>query len=658
MTDRPEAQETFADYPNVRRPIRMRDVRIPNRIVRTACGTGLATGAVTPRLIDYHVARGRGGVGLTILGDGRIHERGTGLLDLRREEIIAGYAELNAACHQTGMVLFQELTHQGAAAVTTDERWAPSPIESPIDGRPATPMTQSMIDDVTEGFVVSALNCQRANLAGVEVHAAHGFLIGQFLSPLTNQRTDEFGGSLLNRARILRQVLEAIRQAVGPQFVIGIRLSVTDGVPGGIDIEESQELISDLEKQELVDFLDLSVGSIETYDQIIGSLDLSNGYQLPATTQVARGTSLPTMVAGRINSLTQAERVIAAGDADMVSIVRATIADANLVAISLAGRDSSVRPCIGCNECVAIMVTEKRLFCSVNPDIGVESRVVLRPQKTRNVLVVGGGPAGMECAVRAATRGHQVTLVERRDLLGGALELASRAPHRGDLGLFVQWQTRELAARGVAVELGCEVTPALVEDRQPDVIVIATGSVPLRDGIQRSRPGHRPTGMDLEHVSDVYEVLQGRRPRGGGPIVVLDDLGSNTAVAAIEILAQEGYPVTVVTPYPELCSMLGPTLQKRLVTERFLDLGIRLAGQSLLEAVEDDHVVVTDILGSSVRMEPADFVVTVTGFGPSTNLTSHLEQMEGQNVTVIGDAQGPATLRSAVSSGALLGESI
>ncbi|MCU1372763.1 MAG: hypothetical protein JWO68_49, partial [Actinomycetia bacterium] len=383
-------------YPRVEQPLDVGPVRLRNRIVRAASGAGIARGVVNDDLVAYHRARAEGGVALTILGDGGVHRTANGCFELWRDDFVDGYRRLADECRAHGMVLFQELSHQGSAAVTGEPAWAPSPLANAMTGEIPRSMTQAMIDEVVEAFAGAAARCRRAGLEGVEVHAAHGFLAGQFLSPSTNIREDAYGGDLEGRSRFLRELLVATRHAVGPGFPVGVRLSATELVAGGITVDETCEVVELLQAEDLVDFVDISVGTLATYPTIIGGLHEPHGYQLAEARPVARACRVPTIVTGRIHTLAEAERILAAGTADLVSMVRPTIADAYLVAKSLAGREAEVRPCIACNECLRSMLGPlRRIGCAVAPAVGAGDVEAFEPAATpRSVLVAGGGPAG------------------------------------------------------------------------------------------------------------------------------------------------------------------------------------------------------------------------------------------------------------------------
>ena len=292
-------------------------------------------------------------------------------------------------------------------------------------------MTQAMIDEIVAAYAAAAGRCEEGGLDGVEVHAAHGYLLSQFLSPLTNLREDDYGGPLQDRARIVREVLAAIRAAVRPTFAVGVRLSSSELVDGGLTVVDTAEIAVALAAAGLVDFVNFSIGSFYVGHTIVAPMHEPHGYQVPYAAQISGRLDVPTIVAGRIMNLAEAEQILADGAADLVSMVRATIADPDLVNKTIDGREA-VRPCIGANQgCVGGMYGPRhRLGCDVNVDVGREHRAepISPATAARRVLVAGAGPAGLEAARIAALRGHDVVVHESDSTVGGATVLARRAP--------------------------------------------------------------------------------------------------------------------------------------------------------------------------------------------------------------------------------------
>ena len=506
MTAGPDA--AALRYPHVVTPLRLGHVTLRNRIARPPHGTGLAEGVVSDDLITFHQRRAAGGVGLVLLGDGIVHPSASGVLHLWDPAVVPGMRALAEAVHGAGAAVVQQLNHQGAAAIDVSRPWSASAIPLALTGRPPVPMDVAMIADVTDGFVAAARNCHEAGLDGVEVHAGHGFLVGQFLSPLTNDRTDAYGGSAMACSRFLVEILTAIRERVPGPFLLGVRFSVSENLAGGLEADDTIEVAVRLERDGLVDFVDLSTGHLTSYPTIIGGMHEPHGYQLAESAKVSAELSVPTIATGRVHTLAEAEEALASGFADMIGMARPTIADPDLVAKSLAGRELDVIPCIACNECISTRGRlDRRLVCTTNPTVGDEHDLtpLERSGSPRRIVVVGGGPAGLEAARVAAIRGHDVVLFEAREVLGGAAHVASLAPYRSDVGSLVSWLSRQVDALGVDVRLGQRVVAGDVAALDPHIVVAATGARPAPTGcrspsLAADRTGSQPTTSSIRSL--------------------------------------------------------------------------------------------------------------------------------------------------------------
>ena len=482
------------DLAHLRQPGRIGAIPIPNRIVRTAHGTvlGGTRGMITDDLIAYHENAARGGSGLTILEIATVHRSSPGGLRANDDRIVEGYARLMSHLRPLGTRVFQQLWHGGAQAkfYRSGPPWSASAVQPTTTGAIPIAMSRDQIGEIAAAFAASARRVWEGGLDGVELHFAHGYLIQQFLSPLSNLRTDEYGGDLAHRMRFGLEVIEAVRGAVPPEFPVGVRLS-PEGIPGGLTARDNAVVAQTLELTGMVDFIDISLGSYFDAERLLGGMYEPSGYQLETSVPIATATGLPSIVSGRFTSLSEADGVVAAGQADFVGMTRAHIADPAIVSKTLAGRATQVRPCIACNICMASM-NAGRIACAVNAGAGRErtrgDHLLRAEQPARRVLVIGGGPAGLEAARVAAARGHLVTLVEREPGVGGQLRIASRAPNRARLALLLAWFEGELARLGVDVRTGIDATPAVLTEQAADVVMIASGSAPRLDGVQWAAP--------------------------------------------------------------------------------------------------------------------------------------------------------------------------
>lgn len=518
-------------------------------------------------------------------------------------------------------------------------------------------MTQPMIDEMVAAFASAAGRVQEGGLDGVEVHFAHGYLIGQFLSPLTNHRTDGYGGSFENRLRFGMEVVQAVRAVVGHGYVVGVRLSGSEGVPGGLTPEDTKRIAQALEATGQIDFFDLSTAGYFNLDRIVAGMHEPHAYQLPETTPTTRAVSAPTIVVGRFKTLEEADAVIASGQADMVSMVRATIADPDLVNKTREGRVSEVRPCIGCNQgCIGGWTGPLGRFgCAVNVGAGRELHLgddrLVPAITSRKVLVAGGGPAGLEAARVAALRGHRVTLYEASGQLGGQVVAARLAPYRQEFGESTDWLEREVRRLEVEVVLGTRVDRELVERVRPDAVIIATGSVPRGDGLQAESPERPVPGADLPHVYASSQVLSGDAPVPASALV-LDDVGHYEAIGVAEYLLEHGARVTFVTRHVTLGTLLvaagmqGPALQRLTDHHPGFTLMPRTQVTEIVPAT-----VRTRSLDSGVEhLVEAELVVLVTRNRSEYALVTELAGLPCE-VHLVGDARAPRPLEMAIHEG-------
>ena len=651
---------------HVGRPIRIADCEIKNRVVRTAHATGL--GPMNDDLIAYHAARARGGAGLSILEILSVHPTSPAALNAFDPGLPARVAKLVELVRPTGMRLFQQIWHggQNSAPMDGSPPWGPSDRPSVTLGVPTVPMTQAMIDEIVGAYANAAAKCVAWGLDGIEVHCAHGYLPAQFLSANVNVRDDDYGGPFENRVRFILEVMRATRGAVPAGFPVGVRLA-PDFTAGGVSPEDGLRVAHLLEAEGLIDFVDVSAGNYQSFPKMIGGMHEPSGYELPTSTPITKQVKSVTLVTGRIRTLEEADQVIRNGDADLVGLTRAHIADPDLVAKTLAGHPEQVRPCIACNQgCVGNLLGPRhRIACAINPGAGFETRIgddLLRPAAPlRTVLVVGGGPAGLEAARTAALRGHKVILAEAEPALGGALKLARQAPTRHGMGDFIAWLESEVYRLGVDVRLSTYLDAEDVLALAPDAVILATGSTPRMDGVQTSNPGEPVQGLDRPHVISTTELFGARGRDWGSTAVVADDAGHYEGVAAAEALLNQGLEVTYVTRH----TSFAPGVETALMTEPALQRLSRGAfGQRLrsrVVAVEDRTVVIAPTYlpaaGNQRETLAADVVVLVSANRPNRDLHAALVG-QVDSLALVGDANAPRYLETAVREGHLAAAAI
>jgi 2,4-dienoyl-CoA reductase-like NADH-dependent reductase (Old Yellow Enzyme family)/thioredoxin reductase len=647
-----------ATYPHVFQPLAIGGCTIPNRIVRTAHSTGTHG----DELIAYHEARARGGVGLTVIEIAGVTMQSATAIPVYSDQVLPFYETLSGRMHAHGTQVFQQLWHGG----TTYARNAavrpigPSAIPNVQVGVTPRAMTKGMIDDTVAAFASAAKRVEAGGLDGVELHAAHGYLIGSFLSPATNQRDDDYGGSTENRARFVREILAAIRSEVSVGFPVGIRISGDEFIEGGIDHIEAQEIARACESD--IDFLDVSMGTYWRFHKFLSTLDDPLGYELDNNAQVTEVVDVPTIVTGRIMTLDHAEHILQSGMADMVSIVRAMIADPELVVKARDGRESEIRPCIGTSMgCVAQLMTTGKIQCVVNVAAGVETTTSFETpgpaEVTKNVMIVGGGPAGLEAARTAALRGHHVDLYEMTRELGGQVRMAASVPPRSDLEAITRWLADEVARLDVRVHLGTPVDPDMIIDAHPDEVIIATGSTPRRPGFQLSAPSVAIPGADLPHVSTSWEVLGfGGRARIGRRAVVVDDTGTFETISVVDKLLATGATVTVVSRHEQLGAMIPyPPATVEASRERLFGAGVTFVPSMAIRSIDARSITAYGLGNSLERTFEADTVCIVTYHEPNDGLVEYLTAAFDDlpfAVTTIGNANGTDSIQQAIHSAA------
>ena len=642
-------------------PIQIGEVEIPNRVVRTAHGTDIGHYKVNDDLIAYHHARAKGGVGLSILETLSVHPPSSpGHLDPTDPALIPGYQRLMAAVRPHGMRVVQQIWHGGHNAHRKDggPPWSASDRPGLWDGIPALPMTKAEITQTVTGFADAAAIVEEGGLDGVEIHGAHGYLLQQFLSPLHNHRSDEYGGSLKNRMRFMLEVSRAVRARVSRHFVVGIRLS-PEAIPGGTPVEDVISVLKCLQQEQLIDYVSLSLGNYYSLHKIIGGMHEPVGYELPTSEPIGRHATVPRIVSGRFRTLEEADQVIGRGEADLVGMTRAHIADPDIVAKTRSGHEDQVRPCIGCNQgCVGGILEVGHLACTVNVAVGEERQLaeelIVPANERRRVLVVGGGPAGLEAARIAALRGHRVILAEATPDLGGNINIARKAPRRAAIGDITDWLTREVYRLGVEVRLSAYIEAEDIRELAPDAVILATGTLPREDGFQLHSPEQPVAGIDRPEVVTSQDVLRGGARAANGQAVVFDGIGHYEAVSVAEQLIDAGHTVTFVTGYRSFAPRLDfyfitePALERMARSRRF-----RIMTRTKLLAVGEDQVTVAPLYApEQTETIAAGIVAVVTAGEPNRHLREELGD-DTIPVITVGDALAPRFLRLAIREGHL-----
>ncbi len=539
-------------------------VGVKNRIVMLPLGTALAsdTGAATREFIDYYTERARGGAGLIIveatLVDHPVGRIGPTQITIDDDRYIAGLNELTESVHDHGAKLFVQLHHGGRQTTPQLTQGqcpvAPSAIGCKMCGSSPKEMSASQIAGTVEKFICAAERAKRAGFDGVELHGAHGYLINQFMSPHTNHRTDEFGGSLDNRMRFPLLIVEGIRSALG-DFPISFRVSVDEMIPGGITLDEGV-VMARIMSDAGVDVLNITSGIYESMASFIEPCSKPQAWRAYLAAAVKQAVNTPVITAGVIREPEAAERLLETGVADFVGIGRGLVADPEWPTKARLGRADEIRKCLSCNTCFSRISNGLHIRCAVNARVGREGHPQARTACPARVMVIGAGPAGMEAARVAKLKGHDVAIFEKRERLGGQLNIAMTPPGKQKIAWLLSFLSEQLRRLGVTVVTGMEVKPEDVHDYSPDTVVIATGSRPFVPQIP---------GIDFPTVSNAWDVLQGKANIGAEHVVVAGGgmVGCETAL----YLAQKSCAVTVVDMLPIVAQDVEPISRGVLIDE-------------------------------------------------------------------------------------------
>jgi 2,4-dienoyl-CoA reductase-like NADH-dependent reductase (Old Yellow Enzyme family)/thioredoxin reductase len=619
-------------------------MQLRNRIVMPPMGTRYSSfgGWPTTRSRDYYAARARGGVGLIVMEFAGVTRAGRGAHHtggLYDDRMIPHYRMVTDAIHQHGAKAALQLAHSGAAApvaVMGVQPVGPSNVPLPGGDVPRA-MTRAEIHELVEAFGKAAARAVAAGFDAVSLHMAHGYLLNQFLTPYLNRRTDEYGSDLTGRARFPLEVLRRVKEVVGEEVPVICRLSGDDFVPGGLTLDESRQVARMLEESG-ADAIHVAGGIPPATHMSTPPMALPAGALVHLAAGIKGMVRVPVIAVGKIHDPLLAEQVLQEGKADLIAVGRGLIADPAWAAKAQAGKLDAIRPCVACNQ----PLCHGRLFhqgvevsCVVNPRVGREAQFPMKKASpTRRVLVVGGGLGGMEAALIAAQRGHQVVLCEKEDRLGGQMLLATVPPHKEDLRKLLRYFAHQLKAAAVMVQTGRTVTLELVREMAPNVVILATGARP-----------HGPDVPGAERAVSAWDVLAGRVEVGERVVVMGGgDVGCETG----EYLAAQGHRVTILEMLPDIASELIPWT-RNLLFQRLADLQVEVLTRARVIAIGEGEVIY-DRVGVRHRLE-ADTVVLATGARPDRGLADALSPLEGVEVHLVGDCVEPRTAAEAIREG-------
>jgi len=616
-------------------PCRLKNITLRNRLVMPAMDTnfGDTEGYINPESYDYYELRARGGAGLIIVEAAYFIKRGAGtetMLCIDADERIPEFLPIVERIKKHGAAPLLQIYHAGlqsSSFMTGETPQAPSAVPFQLSGEEPEPLTIEDIKMLVEGYAAAGRRAQAAGFVGVEIHAGHGYLLNQFLSKRTNLRDDEYGPQTLeNRMRMHVEVLRAVRERCGEDFIICFRMNGSDYIAGGVEPAETAQVAARLE-QEGVDLISITGGIFDSPGfPVVPYMNYPKGCFVDAAGTVKKALKkTPVIVVGRINTVEFAEQVLQAGLADFIAMGRPLIADPSVGRKLAAGRPETIRVCISCNYCVDRILTENRVACAINPDILKDDEDLDPAPAPKRVLIVGSGPAGLEAARICRLRGHQVLLIEKLNQIGGQLQEASVAPMKAELGNLVRYHEQMLQDLTVEVRLGAPFTMNMIDRHRPEVVILATGSVPYVPDIE---------GLQDRAYYTFDKILFNRIVPPGERVVIIG--GGAIGLEVAETLSILGKKVTIIEMLKNLAAEVEALVRKEIVPLIESDENITILTRTKVEAVHDGFVVAASSDGRRIEVPYNDLVIA-TGVTPHCDIDVAELGKRVSEVHLIGD---------------------
>ena len=655
------------NFPHLFKPIKIQSKTLKHRLNFGAHTTNMSDdGLPGERSLHYYLERAIGGAAMIVVEPVPVHR--TAVLtrgNFRHEDdcIIPHFRRITEACHEYGTVMIQQLYHVGAHGDwdnSFEPNWSPSGMHSMHDADGSHAMNQKEIKEIVESFALAAGRAKESGFDGCELMAAYNALIEQFWSPYSNHRTDRYGGSFENRMRFSSELLSRMRDVVGNDFIIGMAISVDTSFPEVLSLEDQQEIARYHDERGLYDYITVGSGSYFNFSSIIPTVMHSDKLGAPLSEGIKAAVSYAKVQAeSHIRTTENADYVIASGQADMVSIVRGQIADPHMANKARDGNPENIRPCISCNQmCWGRRHRDYWISCLINPSAGREfswgGDRFERTDSPRKILVIGGGPAGLEVARVAAERSHLVTLVEASDKLGGQFRLAGMQPRRSQIIDLIKWYEEQLKKLRVRVHYNTLVESGEISAYDTDVVVLATGSLPSNTGFQHGLPArHLLPGVNKPNVCAIEDVMN-RSAKLGTKVLLLDDTGTWRGVGTAWYMAEREHEVTIVTSGPYVGQGITRTAADIPVRERLRALGVQFITESAVDEWLGDAAIITDLTSGEKQKTSFDTLVLSTPNKPFNNLEQELGN-SAKEFYLIGDCVAARQAYAAIFEGRRLG---
>ena len=646
------------DFEHLFTPIKVGHVTAKNRICCSAHADALGKDGMPDEVERrYYEEKARGGVGFMMcFGSASVHPSSTARdwngVELFEDRVIPYLEKFSSTMHKYEVPVVCQITHRGRRGRSIDlwnRLYGPSDVREPNHRENPHPLDKEMIDEFVRSFADAAWRLKQGGFDGCELNASHCHLIDQFWTLNVNKRADEYGaGNIDDRLRFGVRIIEAVRERVGSDFIVGIRLTGDDLTENGLDNEQMQEICRRLDGLKILNYFNVIGGTAETYvgeAAAVPNMSFKLGLYTYLAASIRKVVEAPVIAYGRIVDPVQAEKVLAAGEADLVIMNRSLIADPHLPNKARAGQVEDIRQCMGYNEgCIDRIYAGRGVTCVQNPVIGRETEWADLAASTgpkKKVVVVGGGPAGLEAARVARIRGHQVILFEKGSELGGQTLIARRAPARQDFDGATRWSSLQCRKLGVDIRLETEAGVDTILAESPDVVFVATGATERSPDLE---------GMDRHKVVSAWEVLRDTAGELGKVLLVIDEEFGHQGPTTAEYLVDRGHDVDLITSQEVIGNFLGPTTRPPLLTRGFKK-GIQFFHHLRAEAIRDNHLIVrNEWTGDLSKVGPYDGFVHAYGGARLDTLSRPLKE-QGLEVRIVGDAFSPRSLQHAILEG-------